>query len=764
MLFMKKFIALMFLCVAFLCGSRAEAVIRIGAFQFRVAHGNQGTWNTLNTKYEKLLADMLSKTGLFELVPFKSIYEISDALVKSGREPDAWKSILEAGRIEKCRYIFTGQMKLKKDLSSATIDFQLFDILTEEAIPIKETITLQPSQEDISQASQTSSPEKTKSSRSKKSPPKKKQSKADAKAVKEQLIAESFNRTVEILLNDIAENRPMVTAIRSGLVLLNRGKVSGVKPGDIYRVYTETSDGAEDIFGTGYKETVKTDIAFVQVRDVLDGSSAAEIFQNAGNIDFINEGDKIAAVTPEEAQNAISSGAFGGERPSARTITANTESSQQKTSSAAESLPPLTPGTIRIGIMKFDNKADNLLDKEAGAITDLCTRFLSASDKIAVIEYDKLNAIAREHRLNLSGFVDASTAAQVGKFASCQYILMGSITDMGESHSEKDDYIDFNQYKGSARDVMLGLSLVKYLIGGGFSRIEKRKASVTIDARLVNVTTSKIEFAPSITGYSEQTSVEHEKSFKYKKEVIKGGLYSQAIDYASANLGLEIKEKLLNESPRVAAVNNDKVTVNIGSSSGVHEGDLLCLVRSIIQVKDVQPDFSTAELIYSYPENNMPKAEEFIVSRLFNESDLPTLIKIILDANQSSAALTPKTANTKAAKRKPVTFDKSKFEMSSTDTKKVIKSYGLNKKEEKSLLEAHTKAAKMIGAKKKYEAYMKLAQSTLYDYLASYNAAKYAFELSMFKEAEEFADKALLINPEYKPAKSLMEKIKRGGK
>ena len=69
----------------------------------------------------------------------------------------------------------------------------------------------------------------------------------------------------------------------------------------------------------------------------------------------------------------------------------------------------------------------------------------------------------------------------------------------------------------------------------------------------------------------------------------------------------------------------------------------------------------------------------------------------------------------------------------------------------------------MIGAKKKYEAYMKLAQSTLYDYLASYNAAKYAFELSMFKEAEEFADKALLINPEYKPAKSLMSKIKRSG-
>lgn len=754
---MKKFLALMFLCAAFLCGSRAEAVIRIGAYQFWVSSGSGVTYNWVNNKYEKLFADMLSKTGLFELVPVKSIMEIEKELVQSGRKSSGWESITEAGRIEKCRYIFTGQMRLTKDLSSATIDFHLMDVLTEEAIPIKDTVTLQPLTENTS----SSSPEKTKSSRRKKSPTEKKQSKTDAKAVREQLITESFNRTVEILLNDIAENRPMVTAIRSGLILLNRGKVSGVKPGDIYRVYTETSDGEEDIFGTGYKETTKTDIAFVRVRDVLDSSSAAEIFQNAGNIDFINEGDKIAAVTPEEAQNAISSGAFDGQRPSARTITANAASSQQKTSSVADSLPPLAPGTIRIGILKFDNKADNLLDKEAGAITDLCTRFLSASDKIAVIETEKLEAVAREHRLNLSGFVDASTAAQLGKLASCQYMLMGSITDMGESHSEKDDYIDINQYKGSARDVMLGVGLFKMLLGGGFTRVEEHEASVTIDARLVNVTTSEIEFTQSVTGKSRQTNIEREKSFKYTKTASKGGLNSQAIDYASANLGLALKYELTKESPKVATVDGNEITVNIGSSSGVHEGDVLCLASSLALVIDVLPDYSSALVFYAIPEGNMPKEGTLIVSRIFNQSDIPILRDIITKANPQSATPSQKTAKTE---RKPVKFDKSKFELSSTNTKKVIKSYGLNKKEEKSLLEAHSKAEKMTGAKQKYEAYMNLAQSTLYDYLASYNAAKYAFELSMFKEAEEFADKALLINPEYKPAKSLMAKIKRSGK
>ncbi len=743
----------MFLCVTFSYSQQAEAVIRIGAYQFRVSHGDHSTWNQLSTKYEKLFSGMLSETGMFELVPFKQIYELSDALCKSGRVPDVWKSVIEACRMENCRYIFTGRIKLEKDLSSAAIEFQLVDILTEETIPIKDSVSLQPLSDSTQQTNS--------AAKNKKSPRKQKQNKIDPKAAKEQLTTAAFHQTVEIILNDIAGQSPMVTGLKDGTVLLNRGRATGLKPGDIYRVYAETSGGEEDIFGTDYTEGVKTDIAFVQVKNVLGNSSTAEIFQNAGNADNIHAGDKIAAVPISEAQKVISSVNFPGKRPSGRNISENAPSSQQKTSSAAESLPPLAPGTIRIGIVKFDNKADNILDKEAGAITDLCTRFLSASDKIAVIEKDKLNEIAKEHRLNLSGMVDISTAAQVGKLASCQYILMGAITDMRESHSEADDYIDVNQYKGSARDVMLGVGLFKMLLGGGFTRVEQHEASVTIDARLVNVTTGKIEFTRSVTGKSRQTNIEREKSFKYTKTAGRGGLNSQAIDYASANLGLALKYELTKESPKVIAVNDNEITVNIGSSSGVHEGDILCLTSSVIAVKEVQPDSSIAEVVYAA---HTPREGALIASRLFNEDDLPDLINVIQEANKSSAVPSRKTAKTAKAERKPVTFDKSKFEDSSANTKKVITSYGLNKTEEKSLLEAHSKASKMNGARKKYEAYMKLAQSTLFDYLASYNAAKYALELSMPKEAGEWCEKALLINPEYKPAKILMSKIKRSGK
>ena len=753
---MKRFrflFTLMFLFTAILYCSEADAVIRIGSLWLRVVHGNQGTNNGI---YEKLLSDMLSKTEMFELVPSKRISELITALAHSGRETDGWKGMLEAGRMEKCRYLLTqGRIVLQKDLSSAEIDFQLIDILTEEVIPIKESISLQPSSEN------TSSPERAKSSRSKKSSPKQKQNKTDAKAVKEQLIAQAFNRTVERLLEDIAENSPMVTEIKGNSILLNRGSAVGLKPGDIYRVYAETSGGTEDIFGTDYTESMKTDLALVQIKDVMDNSSTAEIFQNAGNINAIHIGDKVAAVSSSEAQRIISeipSGQLHSFSSKDQKIAVTAPSSQENASSAVASLPPLSPGTIRIGIVKFENKADNVLDKEAGAITDLCTRFLSTSDKIAVIEKDRLDAIAREHRLNLSGAVDISTAAQLGKYASCQYVLMGSITDMGESRSESSNYVNPNDFKGSARDVVLGLGLLQMLIGGGITEKEERNMSVTIDARVVNVVTGKVEFALQETGWAKQISVSREKGFK---TVTRGGIQSQAIDYAAANLGLEVRAKLTDEYPRISAVNGDEIIVNIGSSSGVHVGDLLCTIGAVLSVKEVQPDFSITELIFAASENRRPGAGSLIIPCLYNDFDKDVLITVAQKVEKDSNDSTPKRPNTSSANMKPVKFDKSRFELSSTDAKKVVMSYGLNKKEEKKLLDAHLKASKISNARKKYEAYVKLAQSTLYDYLASYNAAKYALELSMLKEAEEWADQALLINPEYKPAKTLMAKIKR---
>ena len=48
------------------------------------------------------------------------------------------------------------------------------------------------------------------------------------------------------------------------------------------------------------------------------------------------------------------------------------------------------------------------------------------------------------------------------------------------------------------------------------------------------------------------------------------------------------------------------------------------------------------------------------------------------------------------------------------------------------------------------------------DYLAAYNTGRYALEQSMYIEAREWASKALFVNPNYIPAKNLIDKIDSG--
>ena len=106
-----------------------------------------------------------------------------------------------------------------------------------------------------------------------------------------------------------------------------------------------------------------------------------------------------------------------------------------------------------------------------------------------------------------------------------------------------------------------------------------------------------------------------------------------------------------------------------------------------------------------------------------------------------------------------LTAKKPRLASNSTDSKRVIRNYGLSPKAETELIAAHMKADKAVNTKKRYESWKQLSDTNTNDYLASYNAAKYAFSLYRLTEAREYAMKALFINPGYKPAASLVSKI-----
>lgn len=63
-------------------------------------------------------------------------------------------------------------------------------------------------------------------------------------------------------------------------------------------------------------------------------------------------------------------------------------------------------------------------------IAMMLTTEMSRNDRVTMVERDQIQELVAEHRLNLSGMVDASTAAEVGRLLGAKYMLFGAYTDV----------------------------------------------------------------------------------------------------------------------------------------------------------------------------------------------------------------------------------------------------------------------------------------------------------------------------------------------
>ena len=128
---------------------------------------------------------------------------------------------------------------------------------------------------------------------------------------------------------------------------------------------------------------------------------------------------------------------------------------------------------VRIGVFQFESKASGVSQQQANAVMDLMTRALASSRSIAVIEREQLDKVGKEIRLGQSGLVDASTAAEVGRVAGVQYILLGAVTELSKKAS------------GGAIPLFGSIGIAT----------GSEEAQATIDVRLVDTSTAEVKLA-----------------------------------------------------------------------------------------------------------------------------------------------------------------------------------------------------------------------------------------------------------------------------
>jgi len=95
-------------------------------------------------------------------------------------------------------------------------------------------------------------------------------------------------------------------------------------------------------------------------------------------------------------------------------------------------------GIKRIAIIPFENKsgkgwygaiADAIVD---GAVSDVMND-ASATEFLEIVSRDQLEQVMREQKLGLTGFIDASSATQLGKILGVKEIVTGKITQISVS-------------------------------------------------------------------------------------------------------------------------------------------------------------------------------------------------------------------------------------------------------------------------------------------------------------------------------------------
>lgn len=89
-----------------------------------------------------------------------------------------------------------------------------------------------------------------------------------------------------------------------------------------------------------------------------------------------------------------------------------------------------------------------------------------------------------------------------------------------------------------------------------------------------------------------------------------------------------------------------------------------------------------------------------------------------------------------------------------------MRSYGVDEATFNRMLDRHKDASKGVGNREKVDRYEILFNEYPYDYLAAYRAAQANMAMGRKGQAQTWLERALKINPNYRPAKQLLKKAK----
>ncbi len=222
-------------------------------------------------------------------------------------------------------------------------------------------------------------------------------------------------------------------------------------------------------------------------------------------------------------------------------------------------------------------------------IRDLLVKYLVKDGTYSVIERAALDKIMAEQNFSNSDRANPASAAKIGRLLGVDAMVFGSITQFGMDNK--------NTKVGGTGGGWGGWGI------GGFSH-KKSKAVVTVDARAVDIDTAEILLVADGKGESSRESTSMLGGGGNWHGFGGGNVDFGSSDFQNTILGEAVKtateqmasgliqgaEKLsartITVQGLVAFVDSGTVVLNVGSKSGLKNGDQLAIERVTREIKD----------------------------------------------------------------------------------------------------------------------------------------------------------------------------------
>ncbi|HYT63833.1 MAG TPA: CsgG/HfaB family protein [Gemmatimonadales bacterium] len=263
----------------------------------------------------------------------------------------------------------------------------------------------------------------------------------------------------------------------------------------------------------------------------------------------------------------------------------------------APATPAPTSARRRVAVLDFDygtvhNYVTGLygsdVDIGKGVATMLVSELMQ-NGSYTVIERTQIERILNEQNLQQDGRADASTAARLGRLLGVDAIIIGSITQFGSA--------DKKVGMGGGGFHLGGIGL------GGLGR-KSSKATVVIDARIVDIGTGEILAVAQGTGESKRSGLMLGAAVGGGGGLVGGVLDMSSSNFASTILGEatrlavdslvielaaaapKIRETIAAITALVADVSGNQLVINVGTAGGVRIGTEYVVVRPGREIKD----------------------------------------------------------------------------------------------------------------------------------------------------------------------------------